>query len=335
MKEKQFLGHVVVVAGASAGLGRAIAREFGKYGAKVALLARGKEGLEAARQEVEALGGEAMVIPTDVGNAEAVDQAAQQIEDRWGPIDIWVNNAMNSVFSPFKEVTPEEFQRVTEVTYLGQVYGTMAALKRMLPRDHGTILLIGSALAYRGIPLQSAYCGAKHGIQGFFESVRTELLHDRSNVHLGMVHLPAMNTPQFDLVKSRLPNKARPMGTIYQPEVAAQAVAYAASHRKREVYVGFPTWQTIFGNKVVPGLLDRYLARIGYQGQQTDQPEDPNRPNNLWEPVAGDHGAHGDFAAQSWDFSPQFWGATHKWLTVAGVLAVAAGVGAALANRAD
>lgn len=332
MKEKQFLGHVVVITGASAGLGRAIAREFGKYGAKVALLARGEEGLEAARQEVEALGGEALVVPTDVSNAEAVDQAAQQIEDTWGPVDIWVNNAMSSVLSPLKEVTPEEFQRVTEVTYLGQVYGTMAALRRMLPRDHGTILLVGSALAYRGIPLQAAYCGAKHGIQGFFESVRTELLHDKSNVHLGMVQLPAMNTPQFDLVKSRLPMKPRPMGTIYQPEVAAQAVAYAALHHKREVYVGFPTWQTIFGNKVVPGWLDRYLARTGYQGQQTDQPESPDRPNNLWDPVAGDHGAHGTFDAQSWDFSPQFWGATHKWLTFAGVAAVAVGVGAALAK---
>ena len=332
MKDKQFLGRVVVVTGASAGLGRSIAREFGRYGAKVALLARGQDGLEAARQEVEALGGEALAILTDVGQAEQVEQAAQQVEDTWGPIDIWVNNAMNSVFSPFKEMTSEEFKRVTEVTYLGQVYGTMAAMKRMLPRDHGTVILVGSALAYRGIPLQSAYCGAKHGIQGFFESARTELLHDKSNVHLGMVQLPAMNTPQFSWVKSRLPNKPRPMGTIYQPEIAARAVAYAALHRKREVYVGYPTWQTIVGNKVIPGFLDHYLAKIGYKGQQTDQPEDPDRTNNLWEPLPGDHGAHGTFDAQSWDFSPQFWGVTHKWLTLAGVIAVAAGAGAALAK---
>ena len=335
MKEKQFLGKVIAITGASAGLGRSIAREFGKYGAKVALLARGEEGLEAARQEVEALGGEALIIPTDVGDAEQVDQAAQKVEAQWGPIDIWVNNAMNSVFSPIKKITPEEFRRVTEVTYLGQVYGTMAALKRMLPRDHGTIILVGSALAYRGIPLQSAYCGAKHGIQGFFESVRCELLHEKSNVHVGMVQLPAMNTTQFSLVKSRLPNKPRPMGTIYQPEIAAKAVVYAAQHHKREVFVGYPTWQTIVGNKVIPGWLDRYLAKIGYQGQQTDQPENPDRPHNLWEPVPGDHGAHGSFSAQSWDFSPQFWGATHQWLTLAGVAAVAIGIGALLAKNSS
>lgn len=335
MKEKQFLGKVIAVTGASAGLGRSIVREFGKYGAKVALLARGEEGLEAARQEVEALGGEALAIPTDVGDAGQVDQAAQKIEEEWGPIDVWVNNAMNSVFSPVKKISPEEFRRVTEVTYLGQVYGTMAALKRMLPRDHGTIILVGSALAYRGIPLQSAYCGAKHGIQGFFESVRCELLHDKSNVHLGMVQLPAMNTTQFSLVKSRLPKQPRPMGTIYQPEIAAKAVVYAAQHHKREVFVGYPTWQTIIGNKVIPGLLDHYLAKTGYQGQQTDQPENPDRPHNLWEPVPGDHGAHGPFSAQSWDFSPQFWGVTHRWLTLAGVAAVAVGVGALLAKNSS
>ncbi len=338
MKSKQYdplhlKKQVVVVTGASAGLGRAIAREFARSGARIGLLARGKDGLEGARRDVESLGGEALAIEVDVSDADKVAAAAQQVEDHFGPIDVWVNNAMNSVFSPFKEMTPEEYRLVTEVTYLGQVYGTMAALKKMLPRNHGAIVLVGSALAYRGIPLQAAYCGAKHGIQGFFESLRTELIHDKSKVSLSMVQLPAMNTTQFGFVKSRLPKKPRPMGTIYEPEIAAKAVVYAAKHGKREVYVGYPTWQTIVGNKFIPDGLDHYLAKIGYKGQQTDQPEDPNRQNNLWEPIPGDHGAHGNFAAQSWDFSPQFWAATHQWITIAGITAITVGLGVGLVRK--
>ncbi len=317
---------VVVITGASAGLGRSIAREFAHHGARIGLIARGKEGLEGAKREVEDLGGEALILEADVSDPAQIEEAARQVEEKFGPITIWINNAMNSVFSPLKEITPEEFKRVTEVTYLGQVYGTMAALKRMIPRDKGTIILVGSALAYRGIPLQSAYCGAKHGILGFFESLRCELIHDKSNIKLNMVQLPAMNTTQFGFVKSRLPNKPRPMGRIYEPEVAAKAVYYAAYHGDRETYVGYPTWQTIIGNKVIPGVLDNYLANIGYDGQQTEEPEDPNRTNNLWEPIPGDHGAHGTFDAQAWDFSPQTWALTHHWLTLAGMAAVTVGL---------
>lgn len=324
---------VVVVTGASAGLGRAIVREFAREGARIGLIARGEEGLKGAKRDVEAMGGEALILPVDVADAAQVDEAAQKVEDTFGPIDIWINNAMNSVFAPLKEIEPKDFERVTDVTYLGQVYGTMAALKRMQPRNRGKIILIGSALAYRGIPLQSAYCGAKHGIQGFFESLRSELKHDNSRIQLSMVQMPALNTTQFGFVKSKLPKKPRPMGTIYEPEVAARAVVYAAVHDKREVYVGYPTWQTIMGNKFLPGFLDDYLARVGYSGQQTEEPEDPDRKDNLWEPVPGDHGAHGTFAAQAWDFSPQLWLAAHQWVTVAGVTAITVGLGVGLMRR--
>lgn len=324
---------VVVVTGASAGLGRAIVREFAREGAKIGLIARGEDGLKGAKRDVEAMGGEALILQADVANAEEIEAAAQKVEDTFGPIDIWINNAMNSVFAPIKEIEPEDFKRVTEVTYLGQVYGTMAALKRMQPRNYGKIILVGSALAYRGIPLQSAYCGAKHGIQGFFESLRSELIHDDSKVQLTMVQMPAMNTTQFGFVKSKLPNKPKPMGTIYEPEVAARAVVFAAVNDKREVYVGYPTWQTVIGNKFIPGWLDNYLAKVGYKGQQTDKPEDPNRQNNLWEPIPGDHGAHGEFAAQAWDFSPQLWLAAHEWVTIAGVTAITVGLGVGLVRK--
>ncbi len=298
---------VVVVTGASAGVGRAVVRAFARQGADVALLARGVDGLDGARREVEAAGGRALVLPTDVSDAEQVEDAAARVEHELGPIDVWVNNAMVSVFSPVKELQPDEVKRVTDVTYLGVVYGTMAALKRMLPRDRGTIVQVGSALAYRGIPLQAAYCGAKHAIQGFTESLRCELLHDKSRVHVTMVQLPAMNTPQFDWVKSRLPRQPQPVPPIYEPEVAANAVVWAAAHRRREMSVGMPTVEAIWGNKIASPLLDRYLAWTGYDSQQTDRPADPNRPDNLWHPLPGDHGAHGRFAARSSDRSLQTW----------------------------
>jgi NAD(P)-dependent dehydrogenase (short-subunit alcohol dehydrogenase family) len=305
---------VVVITGASAGVGRATVREFARHGAHIGLLARGLDGLEAARREVEEMGGRALALPTDVADAERVEAAAAEVEEKLGPIDIWINNAMASVFSPIKEMKPEEFKRVTEVTYLGVVYGTLAALKRMLPRDRGVIVQVGSALAYRGIPLQAAYCGAKHAIQGFVESLRCELLHDRSNVRVTMVQMPALNTPQFRWVKSRLPHKAQPVPPIYQPEVAARAIHYAAHHDRREMYVGMPTVEAIIGAKVAPGLLDRYLARTGYESQQTDEPAEPNRPNNLWEPVPGDHGAHGVFDDRAINHSLQSWADTHRGL---------------------
>ncbi len=314
---------VVVVTGASAGVGRAAVRAFARQGADVALLARGIDGLEGAKREVEAEGCRALVIPTDVADAAAVEAAAEQTERELGPIDVWVNNAMVSVFSPVKELQPDEVKRVTEVTYLGVVYGTLAALKRMLPRDHGAIVQVGSALAYRGIPLQAAYCGAKHAIQGFTESLRCELLHDGSHVHVNMVQLPAMNTPQFDWVKSRLPRQPQPVPPIYEPEIAADAVVWAAGERRRELSVGAPTAVAIWGNKFASGLMDRYLARTGYDSQQTDVPADPNRPDNLWHPLPGDHGAHGRFASRSANFSSQAWANEHR-PAVAG--AVAAGV---------
>ena len=319
---------VVVITGASAGVGRATVRRFARDGARIGLLARGVDGLEAARAEVEAAGGRALVLPTDVADAKQVEAAADAVERELGPIDIWINDAMTSVFSPLKEMTPDEFRRVTEVTYLGVVYGTMAALKRMLSRDYGTIVQVGSALAYRSIPLQSAYCGAKHAIQGFTDSLRCELIHDRSNVHITMVQLPAVNTTQFSLVKNRLPNRPKPLGTIYQPEVAADAIHWAAHHRRRELYVGTPSVESIVGNKIAPGLLDRYLGRNGYQGQQTSEPKDPDQSDNLWEPVPGDHGAHGTFDQNAHRRSPELWFAKNRnWLGAAtACVALAAGV---------
>jgi NAD(P)-dependent dehydrogenase (short-subunit alcohol dehydrogenase family) len=286
---------VVVITGASAGLGRATAREFGRRGAKVGLIARGVEGLKAAKQEIESSGGEALVLPLDVADAEAVDEAAASVEQEFGPIDTWVNNAMASVFSPVRQMKPEEYKRVTEVTYLGVVYGSLAALKRMLPRDRGTIVQVGSALVYRSIPLQSAYCAAKHAIAGFTDSLRCELIHDKSKVRVTMVQMPALNTPQFGWVKSRLKHKAQPVPPIFQPEVGARAIDWAAHHERRELYVGWPTVEAIVGNKLAPSLLDYYLGRTGFASQQTSEPEDPDRPDNLWRPLDGDHGAHGNF----------------------------------------
>jgi NAD(P)-dependent dehydrogenase (short-subunit alcohol dehydrogenase family) len=318
---------VVVITGASGGVGRAAVREFASRGADVGLLARDSEGLQAAAKEVEAFGRQAVAVPTDVADPAQVEAAAAQIEERLGPIDVWVNNAMTSVFAPFTEIEPEEFRRVTEVTYLGFVYGTRSALKRMLPRDRGTVVQVGSALAYRGIPLQSAYCGGKHAIEGFTESVRAELLHQKSKVRLTMVQMPALNTPQFTWVLSRLPGSPQPVPPIYQPEVAARAIAWAATHRRRQLWVGATTVATILANDVAPGLLDRYLGRTGYKSQQTKQPADPGRPNNLWAPVPGDHGAHGPFDEQAHPRSPQLWASTHRGLVGAAIAGLAAGAG--------
>jgi short-subunit dehydrogenase len=313
---------VVVITGASGGVGRCVAREFAKRGARIGLLARGRAGLEGAKRDVERLGGEALVIPTDVADAKQVFAARDQVEAKFGPIDIWVNVAMASVFSPVKEMTPEDYQRATDVTYLGYVNGTLAALKSMLHRDKGMIVEVGSALAFRSIPLQSAYCAAKHAIVGFTDSLRCELIHDKSNVHVTAVHLPGMNTTQFGWVKSRLPNKAQPVPPIYEPEVSARAIYWAAHHRHREVWVGGSTVASIVGQKFIPGLLDIYLGKTGYKSQQTSEREDPNRRNNLHEPVDNDrdHGPHGHFGGRSSNKSEQVWLDLHRdWIIGAAI----------------
>lgn len=325
---KYFKNKTVVITGASAGVGRALVREFAQEGANIGMIARGMDGLEAASREVERLGGRPLIAKADVSNADEVEMAAKKVEDHFGSIDIWINNAMVSVFGPFQKMKMADFEHVTDTTYLGQVYGTYAALKRMLAKDNGTIILVGSALAYRGIPLQSAYCGSKHAIHGFFESLRSELIHDKSKVNLCMVQLPAMNTPQFGWVKSYLDNEPKPMGKIYEPEVAARAIVKIAKSPQREVYIGTPTVKTIIGNKILPGFMDRYLAKTGYDGQQTDKPVSPDRQNNLWEPVAGDHGARGTFSDEVSNFSLQAFAVTHNKFTL-GVIA-----GAALAAAA-
>ncbi|HET7665413.1 MAG TPA: SDR family oxidoreductase [Mycobacterium sp.] len=325
---------VVVITGASGGVGRATARAFAARGDKVALLARGEVGLKAAADDVERSGGTALALTTDVADFGAVEAAAEQAERELGPIDVWVNVAFTSVFAPFTKVSPEEFKRVTEVTYLGYVYGTKAALDRMLPRNRGTIVQVGSALAYRGIPLQTAYCGAKHAIQGFNEALRCELLHDKSNVRTTMLQLPAVNTPQFDWVLNKLRHHAQPVPPIYQPEVIADAILYAADHpKRREYWVGGTTAGTLLANAVAPGLLDRYLARTGFSSQQTSEPNPPNAPANLWEPADGfgghDFGAHGSFDGRSTSRSLQVWLSQHHGLALSGAAAAVAGVAAA------
>jgi NAD(P)-dependent dehydrogenase (short-subunit alcohol dehydrogenase family) len=288
-------GRVVVVTGASAGVGRATAKAFAARGDRVALLARGEEGLAAAAEEVRRRGGEALAIPTDVADDAAVEAAAERAESELGPIAVWVNDAMATVFAPFAEIEPAEYRRSTEVTYLGCVWGTGAALRRMRPRDRGVVVQVGSALAFRGIPLQAPYCGAKHAIEGFSESIRAELLHEESAVRVSMVHLPALNTPQFEIGRTKLPRHPQPVPPIYQPEVAAEAIVWISEHRRRQLYVGGPTLKTVLGNRVAPAFLDRYLARTGYEAQQTDEPVDPERSDNLFAPVPGDHGTHGRF----------------------------------------
>ncbi len=329
----------VVVTGASAGIGRATARLFGERGASVALIARGRAGLDGAVREVEQAGGKALALPADVADYGQVEQAARQAEDFFGPLDVWVNVAFTSVFAPFAEITPEEFRRVTEVAYLGYVHGTMAALARMRPRGYGTIVQVGSALGDRAIPLQSAYCGAKHAINGFTESLRCELLHEHSGVHVTVAQMPAVNTPQFSWVRSKLPRHPQPVPPIYEPEVAARGVLYAADHPGRKQYwVGATTAATIAANKFAPALLDRYLARTGYDSQQTSEPAAPDRPDNLFEPADGDggrdFGAHGIFDTRSHPRSVQLWLDQRPRLLAGAAGAAAALGGGVLARRA-
>jgi NAD(P)-dependent dehydrogenase (short-subunit alcohol dehydrogenase family) len=332
-QDETFKNKVVVITGASGGVGRVTAWEFARQGAKIALLARSAEQLEATKREVEQYGGKAISIITDVADAAQVEAAAEQTEKAFGPIDVWVNNAMNSVFAPFHKIEPDEIKRVTEVTYLGTVYGAMAALKRMRPRNKGSIVFVGSALAYRGIPLQSAYCGAKHAIEGFYDSLRTELMHEKSQIKTCMVQLPALNTTQFGWVLSKLPNKPRPMGKVYQPEVAARAIVFAAKHNRRSVWVGFPTFKAIIGNKLAPWFADKVLAETGFDGQQTDQPA-VNPENNVWDPVPGDRGAYGDFKDIAADKSFTLWATMNRNLVrTAGGLLLAGIIGTLIARK--
>ena len=329
----------IVITGASAGVGRAIARAFGELGDRVVLIARGRAGLEGARRDVEQLGGRTIAIQGDVGQEQVVFDAAERAEREFGPIDLWINNAMLSVFAPVIQTRPEEYRRVTDVTYHSYVWGTLAALKFMRPRNRGHIIQIGSALAYRGIPLQSAYCAAKHAVQGFCDSLRTELIHDGlDGIHVTMIQLPAVNTPQFDWVLSRLPNRGQPMGTIFQPEVVARCVAWASEQRRREIYLGYPAVQAIIGNKVAPWYADMHLGKHGVEGQQTEEPAS-NTPHNLWQPVDEevDYGAHGRFNSRAVDWSPQFWFNRHRAGTAIGLVAfgalAAAGIGAIMGQR--
>jgi NAD(P)-dependent dehydrogenase (short-subunit alcohol dehydrogenase family) len=312
------MSQVVVITGASGGIGRATAELYGRRGAKVALIARGEAGLRAAARSVEVAGGTALPLVADVADYDAVDEAASRAEEELGPVDVWINVAFSSVFAPFSEIRAEEFRRATEVTYLGYVHGTMAALKRMKPRNRGTIVQVGSALSYRSIPLQSAYCGAKHAVNGFTESVRCELLHEGSDVRITVVQMPAVNTPQFSWVRSKLPRRPQPVPPIYQPEVAARGVLHAAEHAgRKEHWVGGSTVGTIVAQKFAAPLLDRYLARTGYDSQQTGEAAaSGGEPGNLRQPKDGlppghDYGAHGEFDKKAHSHSAQQWLVRH------------------------
>ncbi len=327
---------VVVVTGASAGIGRAVAKEFGRHGASVGLIGRGRAGLEGAAHDVRCAGGRAVIAEADVADAGAVERAADAIERELGPIDIWVNNAMTTVFAFFDDIEPDEYERATRVTYLGTVWGTRTALKRFKARDRGTIVQVGSALAYRGIPLQAPYCGAKHAIKGFFESLRCELRAQHAGVHLTMVQLPGLNTPQFDHCLSRMPHHPQPVPPIFEPEVAARSIYWAAHHRRRELYVGLPTVYTILGNKLAPWFAEWYLARTAVKGQQTGQPFDGTAAANLFEPVDSDHdeGAHGIFDGAAHPRSAQAWLSRHRRAAgLAAAAATAASAAAALVRR--
>jgi NAD(P)-dependent dehydrogenase (short-subunit alcohol dehydrogenase family) len=317
---------VVVIAGASAGIGRAVAQEFARHGARIGLLARSRERLEATRDEVRRLGGEALVVITDVGDDEQVEAAAERVERELGPIDIWINNAMATVFSPLHEMTAEEMRRATEVTYLGTAWGTMSALRRMRPRGRGTIVQVGSALAYRAIPLQSAYCAAKFAVRGLTDSLRSELLHDGIDIHLTMVQLSAHNTPQFDWGRSHMPNRPQPVPPIFQPEVAARGIHYAAYARRREVWVGWPAVKAILGNKLVPWFADRHLAKNAVDGQMDDEPAAADRADNLFDPPPGEYGAHGRFDDRAKDSSLQLWMTMHRGVVALAVALLLLGV---------
>lgn len=322
---------VVVVTGGSAGIGRATVQLFAKRGARVAVLARGADGLDAARREIEQLGGEGLVVPTDVADERQVEAAAAAVEQRWGGIDVWINNAMATIFAPVDQVSAEDFRRATEVTYLGAVWGTLAALKRMKPRHRGVIVQVGSALVYRSIPLQAPYCAAKAALRGFTDSLRSELIHEGSGVRLTMVHLSAFNTPQFDWGKTVMPRRPQPVPPIFQPELAAEAIAWAATHDRREWWVGAPAAQAILAQRVVPGLLDRVLALKGYSGQQDDEPVPEGRQDNLHHPVPGDHGSHGRFDHRARRVSMQWWWTTHRGAAAAAAVALIAALSAWLA----
>jgi short-subunit dehydrogenase len=322
-------GEVVVITGASGGIGRAAARRFAKDGARIALIARGRRGLEAAAHEVERAGGEPMVLPVDVADHDQVEAAASSVEDAFGPIDVWVNDAMVTVYAEFLDIEPREYRRATEVSYLGMVWGTRSALQRMLPRDRGSIVQVCSAMSYRGIPLQSPYCGAKHACKGFTESIITELLHEKSKVQVSMIQLPGVNTTQFTWGRTKLPKQTMPVPPIYQPEVAADAIHYAAHHKRRQVYVGLPTVLNIVGERVAPWLLDRYLANSGYKSQMTDADLDPHGHDNLFEPVEEDRGSHGPFDQQAHGISGQYELDKRRGAVLAGLGVAAFGVGAA------
>lgn len=322
----RFAGHVVVVTGASSGVGRACARAFAAEGATLGLIARSVEALENAAAEVRALGGKALVLPLDVSDSASVERAASDVEEQFGKIDIWVNNAMVTVLSPISEMTADEFRRVTEVTYLGYVYGTLSALSRMRPRDEGTIIQIGSALAYRSIPLQSAYCAAKAAVRGFTDSLRTELLHDGSGVRVSMLQLPAVNTPQFHVVRTRLPMHPMPVPPIYTPEMIAEATLWAAEHAPREMVIAGSALKAIVAQMLFPGLVDRYLAKVGYQAQQADYPVEPDRPDNLFETTPGDHGASGEFGADAKSVAPQLLARMHPAVVASAAVGVVAGL---------
>ena len=317
---------VIVITGASAGVGRATAKEFAKLGCKIALIARGKEGLNAAKKDVEELGGKAIIIEGDVSDSNAVEQAAERVERELGPIDVWVNNAMASIYAPFSKIAAEDFHRVTEVSYLGTVYGTKAALKRMLERDRGAIVQVSSALGFRSIPLQSAYCGAKHGIEGFTESVRTELIHNRSNVHITTLALPGINTPQFDWTKTIFRRKGRPVGKVYRPEVPARAIVWAAQHKRKSIVIGYPTLESFLGERLMSGLLDRYVADAAWEGSIGDELVTSHYREDLYQPVDDDEdfGAHGRFDDEAASYSIQLWlNLNRSWLIPLGALITA------------